>query len=114
MSNLPFYIEQIFSSFSQISDVKNLLRIFQILRILRLARHSVGLQAFGKTLKRSKKELILLVTVMMISCLIFSSMVYFVEKDRPETSFDSIPKAFYFAIVTATSVYIYLYFIFEF
>lgn len=108
ISNSPFYVELIFSSFS--NDIKNTLRVFQTLRIIRLARHSDGIKALGNTLKESRKDLLLMIMVYGISAFIISSLVYLVEKDEPDTKFESIPIAFYWGMITMTTVYLFQFF----
>jgi len=78
-------------------------RIFKLARVLKLARHSPGLQAIAYTLKNSYKELGLLIFLICISGLIFSSLCYFIEKDEG-SGFTSIPTAFYWVVVTMTTV----------
>lgn len=80
------------------------IRLVRVFRIFKLSRHSKGLQILGQTLKASLRELALLIFFLFIGVILFSSAVYFAEVDRPETSFTSIPEAFWWAVVSMTTV----------
>ena len=84
-------------------DILQVFRIFKLARVLKLARHSPGLQAIAYTLQNSYKELGLLIFLICISGFIFASLAYFIEIEE-ESGFTSIPTAFYWVVITMTTI----------
>lgn len=84
--------------------ILRVIRLVRVFRIFKLSRHSKGLQILGLTLKASVQELALLVFFLFICVILFSSAVYFAEADADKSYFRSIPDAFWWAVVTMTTV----------
>lgn len=104
---LPFYVELGLKNSSEQNfslAFLRILRLVRVFRIFKLSRHSSGLQILGLTLRKSLRELGLLIFFLAIGVVIFSSMVYYAENGDEETLFTSIPDAFWWALVTMTTV----------
>lgn len=100
----PFFISLTVSENVKTIIVLRITRLIRVFRILKLSRHSYGLQVLGHTLKASFRELCLLAFFLLIGVIIFSSLVYYAEKDSNSIMFPSIPASFWWSIVTMTTI----------
>uniref|UniRef100_A0A914W438 BTB domain-containing protein n=1 Tax=Plectus sambesii TaxID=2011161 RepID=A0A914W438_9BILA len=111
---VPFYLELALTicgiDIENLSDIKGallvvrVLRVMRVVRILKLGRYSSGMKTFALTLKSSAKQLVMMSMVWSTGIIFFSTLIYFIEKDEEETPFHSIPAAFWWCIVTMTTV----------
>jgi hypothetical protein len=102
ISILP-YILQVTETSSRFGILR-IIRVVRVFRIFKLARHFKGLQILAQTFKSSANELAMLSLFMMIGIVLFSSCVYFIEIDSENSDFQSIPGAFWYTLITMTTV----------
>jgi len=102
------------------TTVLRAVRLMRVFRIFKLGRYSSGMQIFYGALAHSATSLFLLFFLLLITVILFSSMMYLVEGEgsrdqewcesspenlnTPVCYFKSIPTTFWWAIVTITTV----------
>lgn len=100
---LPYYIGLIMTNNKEFSGAFTTLRVFRVCRIFKFSRHSKGLRILGCTLRCCASELGFLLFTITMGVIIFSTIMFYAEKS--ETSqFNSIPAAFWYTIVTMTTL----------
>ncbi|XP_055338381.1 potassium voltage-gated channel protein Shal-like [Paramacrobiotus metropolitanus] len=99
---MPYYVGLLMDN--ELSGAFVTLRIFRVFRIFKFSRHSQGLRILGYTLKSCASELGFLVFSLAMAIVIFATIMYYCEKNDPQTKFTSIPAAFWYTIVTMTTL----------
>ncbi|XP_030646735.1 potassium voltage-gated channel subfamily G member 4a [Chanos chanos] len=85
--------------------VLRILRALRILYVMRLARHSLGLQTLGLTVRRSTREFGLLLLFLCVAVTLFSPLVHLAESELTGAQdFSSIPASYWWAIISMTTV----------
>ncbi|KAL3316981.1 hypothetical protein Ciccas_004368 [Cichlidogyrus casuarinus] len=100
---LPFYISLFMPDNKSLSGLFITLRVFRVFRIFKFSRHSQGLRILGYTLKSCASELGFLLFSISMAVIIFATVMYYAEKSD-KSNFTSIPAAFWYTIVTMTTL----------
>ena len=103
ISLLPFY-ENIILGSGRLNFLRAV-RLIRTFRALKVFAFTSGLQIIVQSLKASFRELILLLIILLIPVVVFSSVLFEIEtKEGTQPDFNSIPEAFWWAIITMTTV----------
>jgi voltage-gated potassium channel len=98
LSTVPFYLQLIFPG----ADLR-VLRMFRLLRIFKLSRYNSAMDDMFEAIKSEKDSFSSALFLLLISCLLFSSLIYIIEgQDQPDV-FPSIPAAMHWFILTIIS-----------
>ncbi|XP_061671540.1 potassium voltage-gated channel subfamily G member 2 isoform X2 [Syngnathoides biaculeatus] len=116
---LPYYVTLIVDSLSvggkpagsgnnyleKVGLVLRVLRALRIFYVMRLARHSLGLQTLGLTVKRCTREFGLLLLFLCVAMALFSPLVFLAESEfGAKQEFTSIPGSYWWAVISMTTV----------
>jgi len=101
LSILPSYISLIFPGANYLLVVR-LLRVLRVFRILKLVRYLSDANLLLRTLRTSRRKILVFFFFVMILSVIFGSLMFLVEGGNH--GFSSIPKSVYWTIVTITTV----------
>ena len=97
---LPFYL----SSLTVNTTILRVLRLTRLLRIAKLARYSEAVANIKNSFIRKKYELIITGCIFLCGLIVSSVLIYFAESGTGVETFKSIPRSFWWAIITFTSV----------
>ncbi|XP_004584117.2 potassium voltage-gated channel subfamily G member 4 [Ochotona princeps] len=93
------------SYLEKVGLVLRVLRALRILYVMRLARHSLGLQTLGLTVRRCAREFGLLLLFLGVAVTLFAPLVYVAENESGRVlEFTSIPASYWWAIISMTTV----------
>ncbi|XP_069501588.1 A-type voltage-gated potassium channel KCND1 [Ambystoma mexicanum] len=101
---MPYYIGLVMPENEDVSGAFVTLRVFRVFRIFKFSRHSQGLRILGYTLKSCASELGFLLFSLTMAIIIFATVMFYAEKGTSKTNFTSIPAAFWYTIVTMTTL----------
>ena len=101
---MPYYIGLTMSDDNEVSGAFVTLRVFRVFRIFKFSRHSQGLRILGYTLQSCASELGFLVFSLAMAIIIFATIMFYCEKNVEDSTFYSIPSAFWYTIVTMTTL----------
>ncbi|XP_066524758.1 potassium voltage-gated channel subfamily D member 2 isoform X1 [Hoplias malabaricus] len=101
---LPYYIGLVMTDNEDVSGAFVTLRVFRVFRIFKFSRHSAGLRILGYTLKSCASELGFLLFSLTMAIIIFATVMFYAEKGSNSSKFTSIPAAFWYTIVTMTTL----------
>ena len=97
---IPYY----FSFWTVNTVFLRVFRLSRLLRVLKIGRYSQAVDNIINGFKNKKEELIITLSIFCVGVLISSILIFIAEHDSQPEVFTSIPKCFYFSIITVTSV----------
>jgi len=102
---LPFYVEVLMSSmgWGQFIDLR-FLRLARVFRVFKLSRYSSKMTLVTDALKESRDILAMIFLNVFILVVVFSSIVFYAEKNQEDTAFTSIPHTCWWCVVTVLTV----------
>uniref|UniRef100_A0A8C4PWL8 Potassium voltage-gated channel, subfamily G, member 2 n=1 Tax=Eptatretus burgeri TaxID=7764 RepID=A0A8C4PWL8_EPTBU len=111
---LPYYVSLIIDAFStsdrnfyleKVGLVLRVLRALRMMYVMRLARHSLGLQTLGLTMRRCTHEFGLLLLFLCVALSLFAPLAFLIEKEvGNHANFTSIPASYWWAVISMTTV----------
>jgi len=118
---MPFYIEE-FLNFDSNTAFLRIIRLARVFRVFKISRYLTWITVFVNAVVNSAQPLFMLLYVMLIATVFFSSIMYFLERGdwnselrkyqriNPRTQklefspYQSIPGTFWWCIITMTTV----------
>ncbi len=102
--DLMAIIPSFFTLFGGATLALRFVRFFRILRLARLGRFTKAWRDLGEAISSRRAELLLAFSLAGFTLLIASSLLYWAESAVQPEKFGSIPRAFWWGVVTLTTV----------
>ncbi|MEM6965844.1 MAG: ion transporter [Bacteroidota bacterium] len=103
LSILPSYLSLIFIGYESLMVIRAF-RLMRIFRIFKLGKYSREGRRIMSAMRASSRRIFVFLMFVLLLVTIFGSVMYLIEGSYPNSSFDSIPRSIYWAIVTLTTV----------
>ena len=100
---LPTYLSLFFAG-TKYFVVIRILRLLRVFRIFKLGHFMFQSSIIMKALKASRAKITVFLFFVLLLVIVIGSIMYVIEGVDPNTSFTSIPRSIYWAIVTLTTV----------
>ena len=113
----PFYVELILSATPGAKNLQNtniirIVRLARVFRVFKLGARIERLQIVAGAVRDSADMLLMMLFMLVIATILFSTLIYFCENSAyhpsrsiyVSTAFDSIPQSFWWCIVTLMTV----------
>lgn len=79
------------------------IRVLRMLRLLKLTKYSDSFRVLTTVLKRSRQELMMAFSLVMVALLLVSTFMYYAEREAQPETFASIPASAYWGIISLTT-----------
>ena len=103
---LPAYLGLLpfFDSRTGYVSAVRVIRLVRVFRVFKLAKFLEESKTIMEALKASRPKIIVFLTFIIMLVIMIGSVMYFIEGNRPNSGFTSIPRSIYWAVVTLTTV----------
>ncbi|XP_035690641.1 potassium voltage-gated channel protein Shal-like [Branchiostoma floridae] len=104
LSILPYYATVCLPKDSDLNGAFVTMRVLRVFRVFKLSRTSHNLRLLGYVLRYCIKDLSFLFFSLVMTMVIFSTILYYVERGGTGTLFTSVPATFWYVVVTMTTL----------
>ena len=110
MAIAPFFLSAVLTGLEDMQvigkagKIIRLVRIMRIMRVFKMVRHFAGLQSLVYTLQQAYKELGLLFLLVAVAIILYTSLIFAIEREGPESELWSFYDSFWWGLMTLTTV----------